>query len=370
MRILILQDYLRCGGTERQSVHLSRFFHAEGNEVGLLAFRPGGALTGEVPDDVAHRTLQARDTGLNWLAPGLFGAIRELAPDVVLCMGRMANSYAGFIQLRFPDLAVVGTVRTGKALPALNLWSFRLVSGVLTNTTRWRDALIARGLDPAKIAVVPNGLTHAWNGKRRTTVRTKMRRRLAVTPATVVYLNVANFRRGKRQAHLIELFSSLDASGDWQLWLVGDGQQWRRCHRRADRLIDSGRVRFIGHLADPFPCYAAADVAVSTSIEDALPNFLVEAQTLGLPVVATDYGGADEGMRDRGTGFLVGAGDRDEFLEAIRELYRHPDLRRRLGQQARRFAAENHASERQASRFLEVLRAFYAQAQPPFEQSA
>ena len=64
-------------------------------------------------------------------------------------------------------IAVVGTVRTGKALPALNLWSFRLVSGVLTNTTWWRDELIRCGIDPAKIAVVPNGLAHTWNGKWR-----------------------------------------------------------------------------------------------------------------------------------------------------------------------------------------------------------
>ncbi len=50
MRIVIVQDYLRCGGTERQSVHLARYFRAQDHEVCLLAFRPGGALEGEVSD--------------------------------------------------------------------------------------------------------------------------------------------------------------------------------------------------------------------------------------------------------------------------------------------------------------------------------
>ena len=360
MRIAIIQDYLRCGGTERQTIHLARLFRAEGNEVGLLAFRPGGALEGEVPEDVVHRALQARDTGLNWLAPGLFRAIRELAPDVVLCMGRMANSYAGLIQLRFPDIAVVGTVRTGKALPILNLWSFQLVSGVLTNTTWWRDELIRRGLDPAKIAVVQNGLAHAWNGRRRVAARAEMRRRFEVPASTVVFLNVADFRRGKRQAHLIELFSSLHPSWDWQLWLVGDGQQWRHCSRLAGNLIEAGRVRLVGYQADPYACYAASDVAVSVSLEDSLPNFLVEAQTLGLPVVATDYRGVAEGMRDGETGYLVSAGDRAGFLEAVGALYRLPELRRRLGWRAQRFAAEYCGSTRQAQRALEVLHDFHA----------
>jgi glycosyltransferase involved in cell wall biosynthesis len=364
MRIVIIQDYLRCGGTERQGIHLARFFRAEGYEVGLLAFRPGGALEGEVPDDVVHRVLQARDTGLNWLAPGLSRAIRQMAPDVVLCMGRMANSYAGLIQLRFPEITVVGTVRTGKALPALNLWSFRLVSGVLTNTTWWRNALIARGLDPAKIAVVPNGLTYAWDGKGRASARAEMRERFEVRSSTVVFLNVADFRRGKRQAHLIELFSSINPSWDWQLWLVGDGQQWRHCSRLAGNLIEAGRVRLVGHHNDPYACYAAADVAVSASLEDSLPNFLIEAQTLGLPVVATDYRGVAEGMRDGETGYLVSAGDRAGFLEAVGALYRLPELRRRLGRRAQGFAAEHCGSDRQAQRALEVLHDFHARIHP------
>ncbi len=364
MRIVVIQDYLRCGGTERQSVHLTRYFRAEGHEVGLLTFRPGGALEGEVPDDVGHRALQARDTGLNWLAPGLSRAIRQMAPDVVLCMGRMANSYAGLIQLRYPKIAVTGTERTGKALPALNLWSFRLVSGVLTNTTWWRNELIRCGIDPAKIMVVPNGLTYAWDGRERASVRAGMRERFEVRPSTVVFLNVADFRRGKRQAHLIELFSSIDPSWDWQLWLVGDGQEWRRCYRLADNLIESGQIRLVGHYTDPYACYAAADVAVSASIEDSLPNFLVEAQALGLPVIATDYRGVAEGMRDGKTGYLIGAEDRDGFIEAIGALYRLPEMRQRLGRQAQRFAVEHCGGARQAQRALEFLHDFHGGLHP------
>ncbi len=153
--------------------------------------------------------------------------------------------------------------------------------------------------------------------------------------------------------------STRDPCWDWQLWLAGDGGEWQRCFRRASSLIDSGRVRFVGHRADPYACYAGADVAVSVSVEDSLPNFLVEAQTLGLPVIATDFRGVGEGMRDGKTGYLIQAQDRDGFLAAIRELYLRPKLRRKMGQRARAFAAENCASERQASKMLVTLRNFY-----------
>ena len=78
-------------------------------------FRPVGLLASELANtDVSHESLQSFDTSLNILAPGLFRAVRDAQPDVILCMGRVANCYGGVIQRRFPNIAVVGTVRTGK----------------------------------------------------------------------------------------------------------------------------------------------------------------------------------------------------------------------------------------------------------------
>ena len=44
MKILIVQDYLRSGGTERQSVFMATAFAKAGHEITLLTFRPRGAL--------------------------------------------------------------------------------------------------------------------------------------------------------------------------------------------------------------------------------------------------------------------------------------------------------------------------------------
>jgi glycosyltransferase involved in cell wall biosynthesis len=370
MRTLILQDYLRCGGTERQSVHLARYLRSEGGEASVLTFRPGGLLAGELASaGVTYSSLQILDTGLNFFAPGLFRAIRQWRPDVILCMGRMANCYGGFIQRRFPKVAVVGSVRTGKPLPALNIWSLRQVSGVLTNTDWWRARMIEQGVDPGKIAVVANGLTHDWDAMNRSGEREVIRRKLAIRRATVVFLNVADFRRGKRQARLIEFFSTLDSRWDWQLWLVGGGKEWNRCRRLAERL-GPGRIRLLGHSADPLPWYAAADVAVSASIEDSMPNFLVESQTLGLPVIATDFQGVGETLRNGETGYLVAAQDLAAFRAAVCELYLHSEARRRMGRQAETFARQRYASAPQASKTLDALRSFYSSRHHPLERHA
>ena len=130
MKILVVQDYLRSGGTERQSVLLANAFAAAGHATTLLTFRPGGPLGNTVAPAVARRSLQPFDLGLDWFAPGLHAGVREVSPDIVLCMGRMANCYLHRIfplrplapklreQFKLPlDNALVATMRTGKPLP-------------------------------------------------------------------------------------------------------------------------------------------------------------------------------------------------------------------------------------------------------------
>src|SRR5688572_2153137 len=105
MKILVIQDFLRSGGTERQSILLANAFAAGGHATTLLTFRPGGALASTVDKNVTCRALQPFDLRLDWFAPGLSSEVRRSAPEIVLCMGRMANCYAGTIQSEFPSVA-------------------------------------------------------------------------------------------------------------------------------------------------------------------------------------------------------------------------------------------------------------------------
>lgn len=109
---------------------------AAGHATTLLTFRPGGALSATVSSAVVRITLQPFDVGLDWFAPGLGRAARAHVFDVILCLGRMANCYAGGLQNRLPATAVVGTMRTGKRLPALfRASSTRSATSLRTATT-------------------------------------------------------------------------------------------------------------------------------------------------------------------------------------------------------------------------------------------
>lgn len=356
MKILLLQDFLRSGGTERQTVSLCEHFARSGHDVSLLTFRPGGRLADQVERaGISLQALQSFDLRVNFFAPGLFREVGRLNPDVILCMGRMANSYAGFLQKRFQNIVTVGSARTGKPLPLLNQWSFRQVDAVLANCEWWRQQLVATGVADARIRVVHNGVVSTWGGRDSVLARRKVRHEMEAGPSTVVFLNVANFRSRKRHAWLIETFSHIRPTLDWQLWLVGDGTQWSQCRQIAEKSNVAHHIRMLGYHKNPYPYYAGADVAVSASIEDSLPNFLIEAQSEGLPVIASDVRGVGETFSNGESGFLVPPGDRGEFLSQIEKLCNDSAMRKTMGEIGACSAIENFSGDVQAAKVLGVL---------------
>ena len=356
MRLLVLQDHLRSGGTERQSILLANAFAAAGHATTLLTFRPGGPLARTVSSAVALDSLQPRDLGLDWFAPGLRRRASALRPDLVLLMGRMANCLGWRLARLAP---VVATMRTGKPLPAWFRRTLRASRHVVANSREARDHLVqAHGLAPNHVAVIPNSLVFPAEADAAQTAarRAEWRARLGTPPEARVLVCVAMFRPEKNQRELIEIARGLPAAPPWELWLAGEGPELAACRRRAEEAGLGDRVRFPGFLADPSPLYAAADVAVHASRSEALSNFLIEAQAHGLPVVAAAAQGIGECFVPGETGWMIPRGDHAAFRERLRDcLSAVPEVRAGRARAARAFARENFAPTRQAAAYLDLF---------------
>lgn len=354
MKILIVQDHLRSGGTERQSVLLANAFAAAGHRTTLLTFRPGGPLAPTVSPRVTHRSLQRFDTRLDWFAPGLTMVTERHPADIILCMGRMANCYAGFLvqaaQDRAPRPAVIATMRTGKSLPWLFRRSLHLARHVVANSRAAKAVLQQTLRLPGdKITVIHNSLVFTERSQARDA---GLRRQHGADEKTCVLLDVAMFRPEKNQRELIAIAAGLPADFPWQLWLAGAGPAQRGCERLATSLGVDSKVKFLGLVRDPAPLYAAADVAVHASRSESLSNFLIEAQAHGLPAVAYAAQGIDECMLPGDTGAVITPGDHDAFRRAIRH-YASPDPARR--DRARTFARTTFDPHRQVQAYLDLF---------------
>lgn len=356
MKILVLQDYLRSGGTERQSVLLARGFAASGHPSTLLTFRPGGALRPNADlENFRHDSLQKRDTKLDWWAPGLIRRARQLSPDIIICMGRMANCYGRSLQNTLPLSAVISTLRTGKALPWLFRKSLQTTRHIVANSRAAREQAIAQNaLAPERISVVHNALVFAESTPDLAS-RAQTRAQFGATADTLVLLDVAMFRPEKNQIALVDIASHLPPDLPWQLWLAGDGPARAACRDRVAALGLTARIHFPGWLADPTPLYHAADLAVHASHRESLSNFLIEAQAHGLPAIAYDALGVSETFLPAESGILIPTDDSDSFRSAILRLTTDHDLRQRMATRALSHARENFSTATQINAYLELF---------------
>ena len=125
--------------------------------------------------------------------------------------------------------------------------------------------------------------------------------------------------------------------------------------RLAKRLGISEHVRFVppvdqDRLADYF---RAADVVVVPSYNESFGLVAIEAQACGTPVVAASVGGLGTAVRDGESGLLVAGHDPADYAEACARLLENPAARARMGETARRHAAQFGWGET-ARRTLEV----------------
>jgi glycosyltransferase involved in cell wall biosynthesis len=116
-------------------------------------------------------------------------------------------------------------------------------------------------------------------------------------------------------------------------------------------------VKFAVFEDDDFSLLAAADIVVHPStFQDAFPNAVREAMTLGKPVIASALGGMLDMIVDGVNGLLVTPNDANVLAAALDRLLLMPDLRRQLGANAEVFARDNFDIHLRKLAFLDLLK--------------
>jgi hypothetical protein len=102
--------------------------------------------------------------------------------------------------------------------------------------------------------------------------------------------------------------------------------------------------------------YGAADLFLLPSLQENLPNTLLEAMSCGTPVVAFAAGGVPEVVTPDEHGKLVAVGAEADFALAIEELVGDENLRMRLAENCRQTILDRFTQESQAARYFELYR--------------
>jgi len=186
----------------------------------------------------------------------------------------------------------------------------RFTDRVVANAEAVRRFYIRSGIPEHKIVVIRNGLDLSRFAA--------IRRTAAAEDAAKIIGTVARLEDQKGVVYLLEAVGLLKSRGhDIHLVVVGDGPLKDKLIQRCAQLEITDRVRFAGRSDDAAALVATWDAFVLASLWEGLPNVVIEAQALGVPVVATDVGGVSELIENGKTGLLVAPRDPQDLADRV-----------------------------------------------------
>jgi glycosyltransferase involved in cell wall biosynthesis len=319
-----------------------------------------GPLSRELCDEAARRgieTLRARSRSFSRRGLPLY------AIDVLAWMVRLARWRPDVVHLNYagygPSLACAARIcgipivarAGGPFIP--DSPSTRWVAAYVANCRAHAAALLDSPLAPK---VVVTGDLFRPDRVRSTMVpeRALPPRRPGVV--RLVFLGQLVERKGlhvlvEAFAHLQGVSELLIAGGDWGA--PGYPLGLKAMARNAGV---ASRIHFENHRQDVGAVLSTADVFVLPSFSEARPRSIIEAMSLGIPVVASDVGGISSLIVHEETGLLVPAGDPGALAAAVDRLIQSPDLRHRLGAAGRRRVEEDCRPDWTALEYVRLYR--------------
>jgi glycosyltransferase involved in cell wall biosynthesis len=208
-----------------------------------------------------------------------------------------------------PKLRIVSTAHgwiandmRGKLMTFLDRILLRRFDRVILVSQAMRRRLPAWWVPDRRVIVLRNALAfERYSGGARS------RARLAPDPAgDRTLLNVGRLSAEKGQALLLRAVAELGtAYPRLRLTFAGTGPLEAELRQLADRLGIADRVKFIGYVTDMADVYDSASLVVQSSFTEGLPNVILEAAYLGVPIVATNVGGTAEVIEHGISGWLI-----------------------------------------------------------------
>ncbi len=203
------------------------------------------------------------------------------------------------------------------------------------------------------VEVIPNGVdVNAFDPDRKDIG--SLRQRLDFRDEDHVLLTVAALEQRKGVQHVIRVLPDLLQTGlSVRYVVIGDGPYRETLESLAVECDVAERVHFVGTIADVHPYYMLADVFLLLSYGEGLPNVLLEAWAMRLPVIVSRHAPYPD-VVPKDIGFLVDGKDSNALEDILIHLLSSDEERKQIGYMARHYVEENYAWSLIAKQYLEV----------------
>jgi glycosyltransferase involved in cell wall biosynthesis len=206
---------------------------------------------------------------------------------------------------------------------------------VLMVSDTMRDIISRYGVKPERMMWIRNAIDSKFF-RRSGTPDSAFRAELGIPPAATVVGAVGRLNGEKDYPNLLRAAQILlKQRPELYFVIAGKGELEPELKALAAELGVDQRVIFMGHFHDVRKVFELMDLYVLSSTREGLPNTVLEAMAMGVPIVSTDVDGVKEAVSDQREAFLVPAQDSAKLAEGIARMLDDRALRERLARDAR-----------------------------------
>lgn len=349
MRILHLIPTLSGGGAERQLVLMAREHAAQGALVGVGYHTGGPNLDYLEGSGVELFPLALRNNHDPLAFWHILQIIRRWRPDLV--------------QTWLPQMDILGGI-AARICAVPHILSER--SSAMAYGSDWKSALRARIAMGAR-AIIANSQTglRYWQdlgarGEMHVIVNaiTPFETASAGQPASLVrpaILFAGRIAPPKNLENMVAAFALvLRQRPDTRAYILGTGHQEADLRRWIADLDVAERIHLVGYVANLYPWYAGSDVFISVSDFEGHPNVVLEAASVGCPLVLSDIAEHREAVPPDGGTFVDGHNPR-QIADALIDSLDDVEASRAKAAVAKAFVADLSV-ENQAAKYAEIYR--------------
>jgi glycosyltransferase involved in cell wall biosynthesis len=290
--------------------------------------------------------------------------VRAFMPEIVHIFFGIPDGPIGWVLKRVYGLPYLISLR-GADVPSDEVKRFSTLYRLLRPFIRWlwqdADALVAvsNGLREYAFETTPDLPIDVISNAIELSAFTPPRQR-PHNGRLVRLLFVGRFNAFKNVEMLLESVDRLKQKGidNFELNLVGDGERRSNLERLVIERGLTKHVRFMGWVEREkiVDYYRQADLFVTATTWEGMPNTVLEGMACGLPVVATRASGLDQLVKDGCNGYLVDINDPSALAERLADLINNPHERRRMGKESRKIAEREFDWEYITKQYVEIYK--------------